>query len=284
MNRNIFTTSFAIIFAILFGATPIFAFAQAADHVLDLTVEAKIAMDGTTQVTEDVLYDFGASEHHGIYRNLPTHVQEGADSRAFGITDITVTDKTGKVVPFEVLNQGTYMRIKIGDPDKLITGLQEYRIAYSAKSLIRAFPDNDIWEWDATSSNWPVTIRRARLSVVFPKEFAMGSIAKSCVTEVGGKPNTHETCQVGFLDKTASGTTRSIQFMDPELMQPKESMLVQLAFPKGTFKGITKATLPKAQTKSPHPLKIVFATIMLIALAQIARHIIARKYPRLVKG
>ena len=38
----------------------------------DVTIE--IRTDDSLRITETIVYDFGSSEHHGIYRDVPTRL------------------------------------------------------------------------------------------------------------------------------------------------------------------------------------------------------------------
>lgn len=279
------TTRYSIIAAtgMLLGLflVPSVTFAQVPDQILDLLVTATIDENGSTQIVETVLYDFGPKRLHGIYRNVPLQAQEGSMIRNFGIKDISVTDRDGNPVPFTSKTEATYVRLKIGDPDKFVTGVVEYRISYTASTVMRGFSKFDEWLWDATSSNWPVPIVRARVNVIFPKTIPIQDLIRSCVTVPVGEAQAKETCQVGFIDRTPDGQTPSIQAMDLN-MAPKESMHIGLGFPKGFVKGI-KEVKPPATTKAPSLAQLLPAVLMVLMLGIGAREIVRRKWPHLVR-
>src|SRR4030095_7266403 len=60
------------------------------------------------------------------------------------------------------------MRIKIGDPDKLVTGPQRYVISYTVHDGLNPFPDHDELFWNVTGNDWHVPIERASATVVVP--------------------------------------------------------------------------------------------------------------------
>ena len=45
--------------------------AQAAEQILDYKVDLQIETAGTLLVTEQITYDFGSEERHGIFRDVP---------------------------------------------------------------------------------------------------------------------------------------------------------------------------------------------------------------------
>jgi hypothetical protein len=277
MNRRI--SIFVV--ALLAFLAPMFVSAQIPDQILDLTITANIGKDGSTRFTEVVLYDFGPKRLHGIYRNIPVQAQEGNRLRKFGLEDFSVTDREGKAVPFEVVDERTYVRLKIGDPDALVTGVVEYHIGYTAKTLMRGFPSFDEWLWDATSSNWPVSIARIRMSVVFPEPLFVKDLVRSCSTIPPGGAQSEETCQVGFIDRTPDGKTPSIQMMDLNLV-PKESMHIGLGFPKGFIEGIF-IEKPALSGKSAPLAQVLPAAFMVVLLGIGVREILRRKWPHLAK-
>jgi hypothetical protein len=45
--------------------------AQAAEQILDYRVDLQIEADGALVVSEQIAYDFGSEERHGIFRDVP---------------------------------------------------------------------------------------------------------------------------------------------------------------------------------------------------------------------
>lgn len=132
--------------------------------------DAHYAIDKNAVVTvmEDLIVDFGSLERHGIFRDIPVEYAYDAESnRLAEISEISVDD--GAVpIPFETSRLGPNRRIKIGDPDKLITGQQRYVITYAVSGGLNAFGDHDELFWNVTGNQWPVTIERATASVEVP--------------------------------------------------------------------------------------------------------------------
>jgi uncharacterized membrane protein YgcG len=131
-------------------------------------VHYTIDKSSVVTVTEDLIVDFGSLERHGIFRDVPVEYAYDAESnRLAEISEISVDD--GAVpIPFETSRLGANRRIKIGDPDKLVTGQQRYVITYTVSGALNAFGDHDEFFWNVTGNQWPVTIEQATATVEVP--------------------------------------------------------------------------------------------------------------------
>jgi hypothetical protein len=124
--------------------------------------------DGTVDATEDLRVDFSALERHGIFRDMPVEYAYNDESnRLIHITRVSVTDGNGSV-PFELNDDGPNLRIKIGDPDRFVSGEQRYVISYTINDGLNPFPDHDELFWNVTGNDWAVPIESASASVTAP--------------------------------------------------------------------------------------------------------------------
>jgi uncharacterized membrane protein len=145
---------------------PVRAFAESIDSFAsDIT----LSTDGSISVEETIAYDFGADERHGIFRDiLDTHPQESGSLWKRRFIDIAVTGVTedGAAVPYEVGNEGAVTHIKIGDPDRTITGVHTYTISYRADGAYSFFDDGTAeLYWNATGNSWEVPIATAQATI-----------------------------------------------------------------------------------------------------------------------
>ena len=151
---------------LLLTAAPFTARADVIDSFLS-TVH--IRTDGAAEVTEEISYDFGTEQHHGIYRDIPVvYNDETGATQRINLDSLTVTD--GKLSPyvFETFMNGNDLRIKIGDPAKLVTGKKMYEISYVAHGVVGFFPTYDELYWNATGDEWPIKIVDAATRVYAP--------------------------------------------------------------------------------------------------------------------
>jgi len=127
-----------------------------------------INADGTVDAVEDIRADFGAQQHHGIFRDIPIeYAYDDANNRLIRLTGIRVDDGQDPQ-QIDVSDNGTNLRIRIGDPDVLVTGQQRYRISYTINGGLNPFDDHDEFYWNVTGNDWPVAIERSSARVTVP--------------------------------------------------------------------------------------------------------------------
>ncbi|MFF3502622.1 DUF2207 domain-containing protein [Streptomyces sp. NPDC003247] len=162
---------FKIFFLVLLlgGLVALFRVTGNVERVTAMWVGAEIAADGSIRVTEVVDYDFGYPDttRHGIYRDLPDLPY---DEDTAGI----VVTMDGARVPWELTIGDDYQkpdgrieaapRIKVGDPDRSVTGVHRYRIQYTLTEVVR----NGELAWDAVGTGWRVDRHDVEIHVVAP--------------------------------------------------------------------------------------------------------------------
>ncbi|HSP55732.1 MAG TPA: DUF2207 domain-containing protein, partial [Dehalococcoidia bacterium] len=125
--------------------------------------------DGTVTATEDIRVDFGSLEKHGIFRDIPVEYKyDDQNNRLIRLTNISVDDGS-KPWQFEEQDNGINKRLKIGDPDALVSGPQRYRIQYTINQGLNPFADHDEFYWNVTGNESPVTIGGASAKVTVAK-------------------------------------------------------------------------------------------------------------------
>jgi Predicted membrane protein (DUF2207) len=194
--------------------------AQTLEQILDYTVDLQIEAAGTLLVTEQIAYDFGTEERHGILRDVPVRFR--------------YDDRYDRVYPLEVLGvwtsaqtPGGYtlqdvddtLRIRIGDPDQTITGQHDYRIVYRVEGALNGFADHDELYWNAIGADWEIPIQQASVTVRAPA--AIGQVA--CYA---GPFGSTRSCGPSEADgQTAAFATSGLG--------PKEGLTVVVGFPTG---------------------------------------------------
>ncbi len=143
--------------------------AQTGETIRSFDATYEVREDGSVLVTEDILYDFGTLQRHGIFRDIPVEftTDDPDYHRIFDIEDVSVTDGTKKI-HFEKSRIGANLEIKIGDANKLVTGQQRYVISYTLPNALNPQDDWDELYWNVTGNEWPVTIQAASAVVHAP--------------------------------------------------------------------------------------------------------------------
>jgi Predicted membrane protein (DUF2207) len=121
------------------------ASAQSADEQIgNYHVGITIERSGSIRVLETIPYDFGSTERHGIFRDIPVRFSyDDRYDRVYKIHDVSVTASSGTPDQFKVLHEGSLYRIRIGDPKRTITGSHTYTISYTVDGALNGFADHD---------------------------------------------------------------------------------------------------------------------------------------------
>lgn len=105
------------------------------DITLRFDVTAQAQPDHSVIVTEDITQDF-ATRRHGIERTIPLvdHAGEHA-MRWIEVSTDAGTPNQVQVSDISLLG-GDGVRVRIGDPDRTITGVHRYRLTYALEDMV----------------------------------------------------------------------------------------------------------------------------------------------------
>jgi uncharacterized membrane protein YgcG len=144
--------------------------AQSAEAILRYDVAIEIQGDDSIVVKEVIDYDFGSAQRHGIFRDIPTTLgYDDAHDRIYPLDVVSVAGSPGTPVQYETEDAGGgRTRIRIGDPDRTISGRHTYVITYRIGGALNGFPDHDELFWNAIGADWSVPIRQAKVMVSAP--------------------------------------------------------------------------------------------------------------------
>jgi hypothetical protein len=124
------------------------------ERISRLWAGAEVGGGGAARVVEVIDYDFGSQRRHGIYRDVP-----GLDPAGpVEVSSATAPDQV------EVTGTAQQARIRIGDPDRTVSGRHRYLIGYRLPGVA---PGGRL-AWDAVGTAWPVGIAGVELHVVAP--------------------------------------------------------------------------------------------------------------------
>lgn len=223
--RTLLATVVLIPLAVLvIGVGP--AGAQAsAERITAYDVEIRVEPTGSMLVTETIDYDFGSNNRHGIFREIS--VRTGYDDRyerTFPLKVISVVGSAGTPDEYESETLGNHRRLKIGDPDKTITGAHRYTIVYRVDAALNGFPQHDELYWNAIGTEWSVQIDRATVKVTTPSDitqvacFGGGSGSRLPCSEAGGAGRVASFSQGGL--GSGEGVTVVVGFAKGAVPEP----------------------------------------------------------------
>jgi hypothetical protein len=124
------------------------------ERVARLWAGAEVGRAGQAAITEVIDYDFASRQRHGIYRDIP-----GLDP-----ADPVRVHSDGAPDQLQVTGTAHQTRLRIGDPDRTVTGRHRYTVEYRLAGVA----DGGRLAWDAVGTSWTVPIGQVELHVVAP--------------------------------------------------------------------------------------------------------------------
>jgi Predicted membrane protein (DUF2207) len=204
-----------VLAAVVVGAvTASVAAAFGGERVAQLWVTATVADDGSARVTEVIDWDFGPHNQHGIVRDVP-------GLRTSAPIEVSSPDAPDA---FAVSTAGT-PRIRVGDPDRTVSGLHRYVVTYTLDGVVR----EGRLAWNAVGTGWPVPMENVDVHVVAPTALDVAGCTtgsegsrSSCATR-SAEPG-HLDARVDALDAgegvTVSATAGAALGSTPALPAP----------------------------------------------------------------
>jgi predicted membrane protein DUF2207 len=226
----------------LLGAGP--AGAAGEEHISAYDVTLDVRADGSLGVREQITYDFGAQERHGIFRTIPVRVPyDDNDDRVYDLNDVAVTSSTRAPTQVDRSDSDGIATLRIGDPDRTVTGVQHYVVTYTVDGAINGFADHDELFWNAIGDGWPVPVDRATVTVTTPAPITR----VACFAGPKGS-----TLPCGSID--TSGSTAVAR--QPAGLAPYDALTVVVGLPRGAVRATgphleERYTLRRALTPTP---------------------------------
>ncbi len=215
MNKHIKAVILAI--SLLIISSPVLA-----EEIQSYETKITINTDATINVQEKIIYDFGNTQRHGIYRDIPFKYDDRGGVYSVKISSISVLDENNKKYVFSTETQKYSFRIKIGDPNIYVTGQKTYIINYTAQKAINYFDDHDELYWNAIGGGWDVNIKKSSIEVNFPEN---NNTTYNCYY---GKLNSKEQCSI---EKQGN----KLIINHDQIISPGQYLTVVIGLPKGTI-------------------------------------------------
>lgn len=166
-------------------------------------------------------------QRHGIFREIPYIYRDDLGKRIkTPLKVINVEDEKGNPWKYMISRQGGNIFIRIGDPDKYVTGKNIYIITYRVDNVILFLPDSDELYWNVTGNGWDAPIKNVSVTVTLSFKKEIKEKWASCYTGVLG--STETKCSFKPMDNSISFTSRNLN--------PYEGFTIAY----GWNKGITK--------------------------------------------
>lgn len=169
--------------------------------------DIKINQNTSLTITEKIQVTFN-QPRHGIFRIIPIIYTVKGKTLKTDLHLISVTDENNNPYIYSSSHYKQSIKIKIGDPERTITGNHTYLIKYKVKDVLQRYDDSDELYWNALGHEWDTTIKKASVTVSSPYAeiekvncFAgeFGSKEKSCTEKFSkDKAKFFSTKQLGW--------------------------------------------------------------------------------------
>ncbi|MFZ1626971.1 MAG: DUF2207 domain-containing protein [Candidatus Moraniibacteriota bacterium] len=225
--------AFALTCFVLSAVSPALASAQdlvdsgRTEYIEQFDVDLVIGREGEVDVMETIRYRFGSGEKHGIYRDIPEdYVTSFGTRESIKLSIDSVKDGMGEGVAYEESQVGGNLRIKIGDPDRLVSGVMTYVIRYRAIGAVAFFENFDELYWDAIGHGWTVSIQSSSVTVRTVESAT--DVRFACYV---GQYESKVRCDAGISEPL--DTKRGIRVSWNEPLPAGSGLTVALGFGKG---------------------------------------------------
>lgn len=198
-----------------------------AEVIRDFRVEAEVDAERNLTVVETITYDFEKAEKHGIFRKIPVRYDRNGYSYHLRLGDIE-TRMDDAPIETDISNTGGSVVIKIGDPDRTITGSHVYTIRYRTNRAINFFDDHSELYWNVTGNEWPVIIEQSSFSLKMPPEILKYPPKAACYTGPYGSPAAE--CKTNSFD-------RFVTFSSSRALLPGEGFTIVAGMPRGIIRA-----------------------------------------------
>jgi len=173
-----------------------------AEEITSYDVDIDIQKDGTMLVSEKILYDFGTEEKHGFFWSFPL-IKTNTEGKKFrlSVEGLTVLNEQKKTETVAETKEGETLKLKIGDPNILVTGKRQYTIHYTVGGALTYFSDHDELFWHSIGSG-VVPVQSATVAIHIPDAPDVSSVRLTCYT--GEQGSSLSDCTQTYQDGVAS--------------------------------------------------------------------------------
>lgn len=216
---------FFVLPILLFGTVVAPKITHAQESISNYDVFIHITDSGVVNFQENILYDFGLLQRHGIFREIP-FVKTNSDNKKYRIDfdNISVKNETADDATFTSSFESENLILKIGHPDQYVTGKNLYSIRYSASGALTYFSDHDELYWNVLGTDWEVPVNNFGAVVLLPEGISGSDVNFSCFTGYSG--SVESACTYRYENGMLKvATTRQLM--------PNEGVTIVVGFPKG---------------------------------------------------
>lgn len=143
------------------------------EAIVSYLVEIDLLVSGDLDIKETITVNAQGNQiRRGIFRDLPRLYEDEQTGGALRYRyDVKEVLRNGRKEPYERETVGNARRIRIGNPEQLLTyGEHTYVIRYSVKNAVKYREGFDELYWNVLAHYWSFPINTARVVINLPKQ------------------------------------------------------------------------------------------------------------------
>lgn len=194
------------------------------DYIIEkYIVNINVNEDNTYDITENILVNFN-KDKHGIIRKIPLsnnikRTDGTSNTNRVKLTNISINDE------YTISKENNQLYIKIGNKEKILKGLKEYKIKYKYNIGNDQLKDKDEVYLNIIGTEWDTIIKNVSFTITMPKKFDKNKLIFS--SGVLGS-TTNEFLNFKIDENKIIGAYNNI-------LQPKEGLTMRVELPNGYF-------------------------------------------------
>lgn len=220
-----------ILFSLFFFPSLVFSRDVISDwYIKDFYVEITVNKDSSLLITENIIADCGdLPNKHGIFRIIPIKAITPNKTISTPIKLISITDFNGISYKYSTIEDGDTITWKIGDANKTVNGVNNYRIIYKIENAIRF--DNqefDEFYWNILGNFWEIDVENFRAKINFPEEVNRDNTSINAYAGTFGQNTIDLTGYRWNLNNI-------LEIFNAQTLKPGQGITVSATFPKNIF-------------------------------------------------
>lgn len=195
-------------------------------HIDRFDAEIELSEDGRLSVVEAITVDFH-TPHHGIEREIPVSYRAPSTGANLAIDfDLGEVTLDGDAVRVLEKRRGRNQYLRVGDPDRTITGVHVYTIRYTVDRVILFHDEYLQLYWNVTGNDWSIPIGAATATVRFPASVDPNDVST--------------TSYVGYAGQATRGGSPTVDaegrwVFEGGPFNPGEGLTIDLAVPRSAL-------------------------------------------------
>lgn len=185
---------------------------------------------GSLHIVETIDVQF-TDNNHGIIRAIP----DDYNGQPLHFHLNKVSSRTGAPTQVSQSFSNNNAVLKIGDPNRTVTGAQSYTIDYTVENVISFYSDHDELYWDVNGDQWSQPTTEVDVHVHFPAGISLSANKAQCFSGPYGE--SQQTCNIS--------TTPNELTSDAKNLPPAQTLTYVVGFNKGYFQPQTTSEAVK---------------------------------------